>query len=82
MLLLGHAVVAASYIVLVDQAIVVADIAAIERSPALGLSGSHGYWAVAAGCVLLVIGTATNALRVLILGPEAMPQPNPEDSAT
>ncbi len=82
LLLAGHALVIASYIVLVQQSLVVADIAAIERSPALGLSGSHGYWAIAAGCALLCLGTFTNGLRVLLLGPEGLPQPTAADAVT
>ena len=81
-LLAGHALVAVAYVILCWQALVVADIVAIERSPALGLSGSYGYWAIAAGCALLAIGTATVAVRVALIGPEAMPQPNPEEMPT
>ena len=46
-LLAGHALVVLAYIALCWQALVVADIVAIERSPALGLPGSYGYWAIA-----------------------------------
>lgn len=81
-LLAGHALVALSYVLLCQQALVVADIVAIERSPALGLPGSYGYWAIAAGCALLALGTATVALRVALLGPEALPQPVPEEIPT
>ena len=82
LLLAGHALVLGAYLMLAEQALVVAEIAAIERSPALGLSGSHGYWAVAAGCLLLAIGTLTNALRIALLGPEAMPRPDAAAEAT
>ena len=82
LLLGGHALVILAYVVLVREALVVAEIAKIERSPALGLSGSHGYWAVAAGCALLALGTATNALRVALQGPEAMPRPSAAAEAT
>ena len=81
-LLAGHALVALAYAVLCWQALVVADIVAIERSPALGLPGSYGYWAIAVGCVLLALGTVTNALRIALIGPEAMPQPSPEEMPT
>jgi TRAP-type C4-dicarboxylate transport system permease small subunit len=81
-LLAGHLLVLASYLVLLDQALTVAEIASIERSPALGLPGSHGYWAIAAGCGLLALGTATNALRLVLVGPEALPQPRPEEMPT
>jgi TRAP-type transport system small permease protein len=81
-LLAGHGLVAAAYLLLCWQALVVADIVSIERSPALGLSGSYGYWAIAAGCVLLAIGTVTTAIRIALIGPEAMPQPSPEEMPT
>ena len=81
-LLAGHALVLLAYLVLCWQALVVADIVAIERSPALGLPGSYGYWAIAAGCALLALGTVTVATRVALLGPEAMPQPAPEEIPT
>jgi TRAP-type transport system small permease protein len=81
-LLAGHAVVALAYLALCWQALTVAEIVAIERSPALGLPGSYGYWAIAAGCLLLALGTVTVALRVALLGPEAMPQPSPEEMPT
>ncbi len=81
-LLAGHALVVLAYGVLCWQALVVADIVAIERSPALGLPGSYGYWAIAAGCVLLGLSTLTNAVRLALIGPEAMPQPSPEEMPT
>ncbi len=81
-LLAGHALVVLAYAVLCWQALVVADIVAIERSPALGLPGSYGYWAIAAGCVLLGLCTLTNAVRLALIGPEAMPQPSPEEMPT
>ncbi len=81
-LLAGHALVAVADLVLCWQALVVADIVAIERSPALGLAGSYGYWAIAAGCALLSLSTVTVAVRVALVGPEAMPQPSPEEMPT
>ena len=81
-LLAGHALVVLAYAVLCWQALVVADIVSIELSPALGLPGSYGYWAIAAGCVLLGLCTLTNAARLALIGPEAMPQPSPEEMPT
>lgn len=81
-LLAGHALVALAYAFLCWQALVVADIVTIERSPALGLPGSYGYWAIAAGCALIALGTMTTALRIAVIGPEAMPQPSPEELPT
>lgn len=82
LLVVGQLLVLGAYVKLSVLALEVAEIASIERSPALGLSGAHGYWAIVAGCVLIVVGTATNTLRVALLGPEAMPQPSPEVAAT
>ncbi|HEY0418962.1 MAG TPA: TRAP transporter small permease [Acetobacteraceae bacterium] len=81
-LLAGHAVVVLAYLALCRQALEVAEIVAIERSPALGLPGSYGYWAIAAGCALVAIGTVTVAVRIAVIGPEAMPQPVPEEMPT
>ena len=79
LLLSGHVVVVAAYAVVAWQALVVADIVAIELSPALRLPKTYGYWAIAAGCALLAVSTVTVAIRIALLGPEAMPQPKPEE---
>ncbi|WP_203072049.1 TRAP transporter small permease [Falsiroseomonas ponticola] len=79
LLLAGHALVAAAYLAMAWQALVVAEIVAIELSPALRLPRSYGYWAVAAGCALLALSTATVAIRIALRGPEALPQPKPEE---
>lgn len=82
LLLAGHALVILAYVMLAQSSLEVAAIAAIERSPVLGLSGAHGYWAVAAGCALLVSGTVTNMLRVALLGPEGLPRESGETAVT
>lgn len=82
LLLAGHALVVVAYVVLARSALEVAAIAAIERSPVLGLSGAHGYWAVSAGCALLVVGTVTNMLRVALLGPEGLPRESEGNAVT
>jgi TRAP-type transport system small permease protein len=81
-LLIGHAVVVFAYLYLCWQALVVADIVSIERSPALGLPKTYGYWAIAAGSALLALSTLTVAIRIALIGPEAMPQPSPEEMPT
>lgn len=78
----GNLLVIVSYVVLAWQALLVADIAALERSPVLGLPGSHGYWAIATACALLVLTTASISVRVALLGPEALPKPTPEEMPT
>lgn len=82
LLLAGHALVVVAYVVLAQSSMEVAGIAAIERSPVLGLSGAHGYWAVAAGCALLVVGTVTNMIRVALLGPEGLAREGGETAVT
>jgi TRAP-type transport system small permease protein len=71
LLLLGNATVIGSYAVLCYQAFAVAEIAKIERSPVLGLSGSHGYWAIAFACVTLVLCHLCSSVRIALLGPQS-----------
>ena len=70
LLLFGNAIVIVSYLVLFQQALEVAEIAKLERSPVLDLPGSHGYWAVALGCVLLALATLCSSVRIVLPGPE------------
>ena len=70
LLLFGNAIVIVSYLVLCQQALEVAEIAKLERSPVLGLPGSHGYWAVALGCVLLAVATLCSSVRIALTGPD------------
>jgi TRAP-type C4-dicarboxylate transport system permease small subunit len=79
LLVAGHALVVVAYLAMAWQALVVADIVSIELSPALRLPKTYGYWAIAAGCLLLGVSTITVGIRIALLGPEAMPQPKPED---
>lgn len=81
-LLAGHTLVIVAYIILLWQALAVADIVSVERSPALGLPKTYGYWAVATGCALLALSTLTVAIRLAVIGPEAMPRPKPEEIPT
>jgi TRAP-type transport system small permease protein len=70
MLLVANAIVILSYLVLFQQAMVLAEIAKVEHSPVLNLPGSHGYWAIAFGCLLLAFATACTAARLMLFGPE------------
>lgn len=74
--------VAAAYLVLLAVALQTAEIAAAERSAILGLPRSLGYYALSFGALFTAICSLTVALRVTVLGPEAAPQPNPEESVT
>lgn len=71
LLLFGNAIVLVAYAVLFEQALEVAEIAKLEKSPVLGLPGSHGYWAIAFGCVLLACATLCSSVRILLSGPDA-----------
>lgn len=75
-------IVAAAYLVLLQVSLQVAEIAAMERSAILQLPRSLGYYAMAAASVLVALCSLTIALRVAMLGPEAAPEPNPEESVT
>lgn len=70
LLLFGNAVVIAAYLILFQQALEVAEIAKVEKSPVLGLPGSHGYWAMAFGCGLLALATLCSSVRIALTGPE------------
>jgi TRAP-type transport system small permease protein len=70
MLLVASTIVCVSYLIIFQQAMVLAEIAKIERSPVLNLPNSHGYWAIAFGCILLAIATACSAVRLMLTGPQ------------
>jgi TRAP-type C4-dicarboxylate transport system permease small subunit len=71
LILFGNAIIVAAYAVLFRQALVLADIAKIEKSPVLGLPGSHGYWAMALGFLLIALVTISQSVRLLLVGTEA-----------
>lgn len=70
LLLFGNAIVIVAYLVLFQQALEVAEIAKLERSPVLGLPGSHGYWGMALGCLLLALATLCSSVRIALTGHE------------
>lgn len=72
LLLGGHVLVLVAYILVTQQALIVADIVSIERSAVLQLSKTYGYWAIAAGSVLVCLSTIAGGLRVFVLGPEGL----------
>ncbi len=79
MLVAGHVIVIASYLLLSRDILALADMLWIDRSPVMGIPASYGYLTLAAGLVLVIVATATQAVRVAISGPEAMPSPSPEE---
>lgn len=82
MLILGHLIVIASYLVLFWEAIGVADIVSIEKSPVLGISSSYSYYALALGCIGVIVSTLTSAVRIAAIGPESLPTPTPEETGS
>ena len=79
LLLVGHAIVIVSYVILGWEIFGLAEIMAIDRSPVLGLPSSYGYYTLGVGTVLIILTTLTLAIRVALIGPEAMPVPGPEE---
>lgn len=79
MLLLGHAIVVVSYVVLGKGILELAEMLWVDRSPVMGIPASYGYYTLAIGLLLVIVVTATQAARVAALGPEAMPTPSPEE---
>ena len=67
----GNAIIVLAYAVLFRQALVLADIAKIEKSPVLELPGSHGYWAMGLGFALIAVVTLCQSVRVLLAGTDA-----------
>lgn len=75
-----NVVVFLAYLYLTNVALEVADLAAAERNPVLGTPGSLPFYALAAGSVLTALGSLLIAIRVWVLGADARPQGNPEES--
>jgi TRAP-type transport system small permease protein len=74
--------VAATYLVFLVVVLYVAELAAVERSPILQIPRSLGYYALAFAALLTAVCSLTIAARVALLGPDAAPEPNPEESPT
>lgn len=72
-LLFANLVTVASFVVLAQQALVVAEIAGAEISPVLQLPNSIGYYSIAFGAALVSVTTATASLRILSSGWHARP---------
>ncbi|MGK9287012.1 TRAP transporter small permease [Sinorhizobium meliloti] len=65
---LAAAVSTISFLTLAYEAVLVAEIAGIERSPVLQLPNSLGYYSLAAGALLVAMVTIAATLRVLRFG--------------
>ena len=69
-----------AYVYLFFTALEVADIAAAERNPMLGTPNSLPFYALFCGSFLTAAGALSIAVRVLLLGYDARPQGNAEES--
>lgn len=67
----SNSIVIIAYIALAREALRLAEIASVEHSPVLGLSGAHGHWAMAAGFGLTAVVTLCSCLRTAVRGTES-----------
>jgi TRAP-type C4-dicarboxylate transport system permease small subunit len=82
LLLVSLSIVIAAYGVLGYQAMMVAEMSWIDLSPILRMPVSYGYYALALGCAGIMLTSAAIAVRVAVLGPEALPTADPEEQPT
>jgi TRAP-type C4-dicarboxylate transport system permease small subunit len=81
-LLLGHVIVIVTYGLVVVQALTVADIVSIERSPVLGLPKTYGYWSIAVGGAMIACSTFAGMIRLVVNGPRRGSFPVQPESIT
>ena len=72
-------VIAGNAIVMV-VAFQVGNMSWIDLSPVLGLPATLSYFALAGGAALVILATAAVVIRLVRIGPEALPIPNPEET--
>lgn len=77
---LTNLLICGAYVYLFLTALEVAEIAAAETNPMLGTPNSLPFYALASGSLLTAIGALSIAIRVFLLGDEARPQGNAEES--
>lgn len=65
-----NAIVIASYLILGQQSLVLAESTMVQRSPVLNIPVSQGYLAVALGCLLLALAAACSSVRIALTGPD------------
>lgn len=80
LLVFVNLLIGGAYIYMFMTAMEVADITAAEINPMLGTPGSLPFYALAAGSALTAISALILALRIALLGAEAAPHANPEES--
>jgi len=67
---IANAIVIASYLILFQQSLLIAESTYVQLSPVLNIPISQGYLAVALGCLLLALATACSSVRIALTGPE------------
>ena len=72
-------VIAGNAIVMV-VAFQVGNMSWIDLSPVLGLPATYSYFALAGGAALVILATLAITVRLVRIGPEALPIPNPEET--
>jgi TRAP-type C4-dicarboxylate transport system permease small subunit len=65
-----NAIVIASYLILCQQSLLLAESTWVQLSPVLNIPTSQGYLAVALGCLLLALAAACSSVRIALTGPE------------
>ena len=70
LLQIANAIVIASYLILCQQSLLLAEATWVQLSPVLNIPISQGYLAVALGCLLLAVATACSSVRIALSGPE------------
>jgi len=73
--LLVQAIVGLSFAWMAWQAVIIAQIAGIQRSPVLHVPGSVGFYSIALGSALIFLVSITASIRVIALGWDARPHP-------
>jgi TRAP-type transport system small permease protein len=81
-LIAGHLLVLVAYIFVTTEALKVADIVFVEKSPVLGVAKTYGYWAIAFGGALIVVSTFADLIRLIFIGPEALERLGPPEATS
>lgn len=78
--ILAQSIVILGHAIMVYVTVQVADISWIDLSPVLNMPASYSYYALAGGSAAVIIATTALVIRLIIIGPEAMPVPTPEET--
>lgn len=76
----AQTIVIVGHAVMVYVTLDVASISWIDLSPVMNMPASYSYYALAGGSAAVILATVALVIRVIIIGPEAMPVPTPEET--